>query len=66
MIAAVGILDVILSVVVVLLPGVALLSLAVILGLALFMTGVEMCVSGAVGRTWLGDVVKAAQDLQAA
>ncbi len=65
-IAAVGILDVILSVAVVLLPGVALLSLAVILGLALFMTGVEMCVSGAVGRTWLGDVAKAAQDLQAA
>ena len=64
--AAVGILDVILSVVVVLLPGVALLSLAVILGLALFVAGVEMCVSGAVGRTWLGDVAKVAQDLQAA
>jgi uncharacterized membrane protein HdeD (DUF308 family) len=65
-IAAVGILDVILSVVVVLLPGVALLSLAVILGLALFVSGVEMCVSGAVGRTWLGEVAKAAEDLQAA
>jgi uncharacterized membrane protein HdeD (DUF308 family) len=65
-IAGVGVLDVILSVAVVLLPGVALLSLVVILGLALFVSGVEMCVSGAVGRTWLGDVAKAAEDLQAA
>jgi uncharacterized membrane protein HdeD (DUF308 family) len=62
-IVAVGILDVILSVVVVLLPGVALLSLVVILGLALFLTGIEMCVSGAVGRTWLGDAAKAAENL---
>jgi uncharacterized membrane protein HdeD (DUF308 family) len=59
---AVGILDVILSVAVVLLPGVALLSLVVILGLALFLTGVEMCVSGAVGRTWLDDAAKAAEN----
>ena len=66
LVAAVGVLDVMLSVAVVLLPGVALLSLVVILGLALFVAGVEMCVSGAVGRTWLGDVVKAAEDLQAA
>jgi uncharacterized membrane protein HdeD (DUF308 family) len=63
LVVAVGILDVILSVVVILLPGVALLSLVVILGLALFLTGIEMCVSGAVGRTWLGDVAKAAEDL---
>ncbi len=62
-IVAVGILDIILSAVVVLLPGLALLSLVVILGLALFVTGAEMCVSGAVGRTWLGDVAKAAEDL---
>jgi uncharacterized membrane protein HdeD (DUF308 family) len=63
---AVGILDIILSVVVVLVPGVALLSLVVVLGVALFVTGVEMCVSGAVGRTWLGELAKAAEDLQAA
>jgi len=66
MVAGVGVLDIVLSVAVVLLPGVALLSLVVILGLAVFVSGVEMCVSGAVGRTWLGDVVKAAEDLQAA
>jgi uncharacterized membrane protein HdeD (DUF308 family) len=66
MVAAVGVLDVTLSVAVVLLPGVALLSLVVILGLALFVSGVEMCVSGAAGRTWLGDVAEAARDPQAA
>jgi len=64
--ATVGVLDIILSVTVVLLPGVALLSLVAILGLALFLAGMEMCVSGAVGRTWLGDVAKAADDLAAA
>ena len=59
----VGILDIILSVAVILLPGVALLTLVAILGLALFVAGVEMCATGAVGRTWLGDVAKAAEDL---
>jgi len=65
-VAAVGVLDIALSVAVVLLPGVALLSLVVVLGVALFVSGVEMCVSGAVGRTWLGDVAKAAEDLETA
>ena len=63
MTATAGILDIILSVMVVLLPGVALLTLVVLLGLALLFTGVEMCVSGVTGRTWLGDLVKAGEEL---
>jgi uncharacterized membrane protein HdeD (DUF308 family) len=62
MIVAVGVLDIILSVVVVLLPGLALLTLALILSVALLVSGVEMIVSGAIGRTWLGEIVKAATD----
>ena len=59
---AVGIVDVILSVVVFVLPGLAVLTLAVILALALLISGAEMIVSGAIGRTWLGDLVIAAKD----
>ena len=61
--ATAGILDIVLSVMVALLPGVALLTLVVLLGVALLFTGAEMCVSGAMGRTWLGDLAKAAEDL---
>ena len=62
MIVAVGVLDIILSVLVLVLPGLALLTFAVILALVLLVSGVEMIVSGAIGRTWLGDLVKAATD----
>jgi uncharacterized membrane protein HdeD (DUF308 family) len=58
----VGVLDVILSVAVLLLPIVALLTLAVILSMVLVVSGVETIISGAIGRTWLGDLVKAATD----
>jgi hypothetical protein len=43
-------------------PGLALLTLAVILSVALIVSGVEMIISGAIGRTWLGEIVKAATD----
>jgi uncharacterized membrane protein HdeD (DUF308 family) len=56
---AVGVLDVILSVVVLLLPGVSLLTLVVILSIVLIASGAEAIVSGAVGRTWLGNLVEA-------
>jgi uncharacterized membrane protein HdeD (DUF308 family) len=59
---AVGVLDVILSIAVILLPGLALLTLAVILSAVLLVSGVEMIISGANGRTWLGEIVKAATD----
>jgi uncharacterized membrane protein HdeD (DUF308 family) len=59
---AVGVLDIILSVAVVLLPGLALLTLAAILSVVLVVSGAEMIVSGAIGRTWLGEIVKAATD----
>jgi uncharacterized membrane protein HdeD (DUF308 family) len=59
MIVAVGVVDVILSVVVIVLPGLALLTFAVILSLVLLVSGTEMLISGAIGRTWLGDLVKA-------
>jgi uncharacterized membrane protein HdeD (DUF308 family) len=62
MIVAVSVLDVILSVVVLALPGLALLTLAVILALVLFVSEAEILVSRAVGRTWLGNLVKAAAD----
>ena len=62
MMVAVGVLDVILSVVVLVFPGLALLTFAVVLSLVLLVSGAEMIVSGAIGRTWLGDLVKAAKD----
>jgi uncharacterized membrane protein HdeD (DUF308 family) len=62
MIAAVGVVDIILSVLVLVLPGLALLTLTVILALVLIVSGVEMVISGAIGRTWLGELVKAAED----
>jgi len=62
MMVAVGVIDVILSVVVLVLPGLALLTLAVVLSVVLLVSGAEMIVSGAIGRTWLGDLVKAAKD----
>ena len=62
LIVAVGVLDVILSAVVLALPGVALLTLTLILSLVLLVSGAEMLVSGAVGRTWLGNLVKAVSD----
>jgi uncharacterized membrane protein HdeD (DUF308 family) len=62
MIAAVGVVDIILSVLVVVLPGLALLTLTVILSLVLIISGAEMIVTGAVGRMWLGKLVKAAED----
>ncbi len=62
MMVAVGVFDVVLSVVVLVLPGLALLSFAVVLAVVLLVSGAEMIVSGATGRTWLGDFVKAAKD----
>ena len=59
---AVGVVDIILSIVVVVLPSLALLTLAAILSVVLLVSGAEMVVSGAIGRTWLGDIVKAATD----
>jgi uncharacterized membrane protein HdeD (DUF308 family) len=61
-IAAVGVLDIILSVVVIALPGLALLTLTVILSLVLLVSGAEILISGAIGRTWLGNLVKAVSD----
>jgi uncharacterized membrane protein HdeD (DUF308 family) len=62
MMVVVGVLDVILSVVVLVLPSLALLTFAVVLSVVLLVSGAEMIVSGAIGRTWLGDLVKAAKD----
>ncbi len=62
MMVGVGVLDVILSVLVIVLPGFALLTFAVVLAVVLLVSGAEMIVSGAIGRTWLGDLVKAAKD----
>lgn len=59
MMVAVGVVDIILSVVVIVLPGISLLTLAVVLSLVLLVSGAEMIVSGAIGRTWLGDLEKA-------
>jgi len=56
----VGVVDVILSIVVLFLPGLALLVFASVLGVLLIMSGAEMVVSGVIGRTWLGDFVDAA------
>jgi uncharacterized membrane protein HdeD (DUF308 family) len=55
---AVGVLDVILSVVVLLLPNESLLALVIILAVVLIVSGVEAIVSGAIGRTWLGNIVE--------
>lgn len=62
MMVAIGIVDVILSFVVFVLPGLAVLTVAVILALALLISGAEMIVSGAIGRTWLGALVETAKD----
>ncbi|MGA1975142.1 MAG: DUF308 domain-containing protein [Conexivisphaerales archaeon] len=61
--AVVGVLDVIFPVVVLALPGLALLTLSVLLSLALLVTGAEILVSGVVGRTWLGNLVKDVSDV---
>jgi len=62
MIAAVGVIDIILSIADIVLPGFALLTLAVILALSLLVSGAEMIVSGVIGRTWIGAIVKAIED----
>jgi uncharacterized membrane protein HdeD (DUF308 family) len=62
MLVAVGVIDIILSVAVIVLPNVALLTLAYILAFVLIISGVETIISGAVGRTWLGEMVKAASN----
>ena len=62
LIVAVGAIDVILSVLVLVLPSLALLTFAVILALAFLVSGAEMIVSGAIGRTWLGEMVKAIRE----
>jgi uncharacterized membrane protein HdeD (DUF308 family) len=62
MIAAVGVIDIILSIAVIVLPSLALLTLAVILALLLLVSGAEMIVSGVIGRTWIGAIVKAMTD----
>lgn len=62
MMIAVGVLAIILSIVVVVLPGLALLTFTAVLSVVLLVSGAEMIISGAHGRTWLGDIVKAATD----
>jgi len=62
MIAAVGVIDIILSILVPVLPGLTLLTLTVFLAFVLIISGAEMIVSGANGRTLLGDLAKAAKD----
>ncbi len=57
---AVGVVDVILSIIVLFLPGLSLLVFASVLGIMLIVSGVEMVASGVIGRTWLGDFVDAA------
>jgi hypothetical protein len=57
---AVGVVDVILSIVVLFLPGLALLVFASVLGVLLIASGAEIVASGVIGRTWLGDFVDAA------
>ena len=59
---AVGVIDVILSVIVLVLPGLSLQTFAVVLSALLLVSGAEMIVSGAIGRTWLGALTKAAKD----
>ena len=62
MMVAVGVVDIILSVLVLVLPKIALLTFAIVLAVVLLVSGAEMIASGAIGRTWLGDLVKAAKD----
>ena len=62
MMVAVGIVNVILSLAVFVLPGLAVLTVTVIIALAVLISGAEMIVSGAIGRTWFGDLVEAAKD----
>jgi|SRR5271157_2407872 len=54
----IGILDIILSVMVFVYPGLALASLVVLLGAAMLLSGIETIVSGVVGRTWLGEMME--------
>lgn len=61
-IATLGVLVVALSAIAVAEPGLALLTLVVVLGVAMLFCGVEEIVFGVDGRTWLGDVVKSAED----
>jgi len=62
LIAAVGVLDVVFSAAVIAIPGAALLTLTFLLSLVLLVSGGEILISGVVGRTWLGNLVKAAAD----
>ena len=62
MIVAIGVIDIILSIAVIVLPNIAILTLEYILALMLIISGVQMIISGAVGRTWLGEIVKAESD----
>ena len=62
LIATVGVLGIILSALVLALPGLALLTLVALLAVILLFYGIEMIVSGAIGRTWLGEVVAAVED----
>jgi len=57
---AVGLVAIILSAVVLFLPGLALLTFATVLAIVLLVSGAEMIVSGAIGRTWLGDLAEVA------
>ncbi len=62
MMVTVGVVDLILSIVVLAIPNLALVTFAVVLSVALLVSGAEMIVSGAIGRTWLGEFVKAMKD----
>lgn len=53
MLVITGMFDVILSVLVFVFSGLALLTLAIVLSIVLLTSGVEMIISGAIGRTWL-------------
>ena len=58
MLVTVGIIDLILSTLVLLFPGLALLTFATILGLLLLISGAESVISGFNGRTWLEDTLE--------
>jgi uncharacterized membrane protein HdeD (DUF308 family) len=57
---AVGVANVLLSIAVLFLPGLALLVLTSVLAVLLLLSGAEMVASGVIGRTWLGDFVEVA------
>ena len=59
---AVGVVDVILSALVLVLPRLALLTFAVVLAVVLLLSGAEMIISGAIGRTWVGDMARVVED----